>query len=168
PRQDRHGRYRQDDRPGDDLRQPHDRTRRAADPPGGRGGAEGIAAPRLRAPADKLAVKDGVVSVAGSPSKRVTYAQLVGGKRFYKTIQAEGKLGEMKLAQDVKPKDPKEYEIVGKSIERVDVPPKTTGEAVYVHDVRIPGMLHGRVVRPPVVNSAPSSIDESSIKDISG
>ncbi len=127
-----------------------------------------LASERLGAPADKLAVKDGVVSVAGSPSKRVTYAQLVGGKRFYKTIQAEGKLGEMKLAQDVKPKDPKEYEIVGKSIERVDVPPKTTGEAVYVHDVRIPGMLHGRVVRPPVVNSAPSSIDESSIKDISG
>ncbi|HEX2387380.1 MAG TPA: molybdopterin cofactor-binding domain-containing protein, partial [Candidatus Binatia bacterium] len=72
------------------------------------------------------------------------------------------------LAQDVKAKDPSEYDIVGKSITRVDVPPKTTGEAVYVHDVRVGGMLHGRVVRPPVINSAPSSVDESSIKGISG
>ncbi|HEY1374550.1 MAG TPA: molybdopterin cofactor-binding domain-containing protein [Candidatus Binatia bacterium] len=127
-----------------------------------------LASERLSAPAEKLTVKDGVVSIAGNPSKRVSYAQLVGGKRFNTTIQAEGRLGEMKLAQDVKPKDPSEYQTVGKSIERVDVPPKTTGEAVYVHDVRIPGMFHGRVVRPPVVNSAPSSIDESSIKDIPG
>ncbi|HEY6199662.1 MAG TPA: molybdopterin cofactor-binding domain-containing protein [Candidatus Binatia bacterium] len=127
-----------------------------------------LASERLGAPAEKLTVKDGVVSVAGNPSKRVSYAQLVGGKRFNTTIQAEGRLGEMKLAQDVKPKDPSEYETVGKSIARLDLPPKTTGEAIYVHDVRIPGMLHGRVVRPAVVNSAPASIDEASIKDIPG
>jgi len=127
-----------------------------------------LASQRLGASADKLTVKDGVVSVAGNPSKRVSYAQLVGGKRFNVTIDAEGRLGEMKLARDVKPKDPSEYQTVGKSIARVDVPPKTTGEAVYVHDVRIPGMLHGRVVRPPVVNTAPASIDESSVKDVPG
>ncbi|HEY1374673.1 MAG TPA: molybdopterin cofactor-binding domain-containing protein [Candidatus Binatia bacterium] len=127
-----------------------------------------LASERLGAPAEKLAVKDGIVSVAGNPSKRVSYAQLVGGKRFNVRITAEGKGNDLKLAQDVKAKDPSEYQTVGKSIERVDVPPKTTGEAVYVHDVRIPGMLHGRVVRPPVVNSAPASIDESSIKDIPG
>jgi len=127
-----------------------------------------LASQRLGAPAENLTVKDGVVSVAGNPSKRVSYAQLVGGKRFNVTIDAEGRLGEMKLARDVKPKDPSEYQTVGKSIARVDVPPKTTGEAVYVHDVRIPGMLHGRVVRPPVVNTAPASIDESSVKDVPG
>jgi CO/xanthine dehydrogenase Mo-binding subunit len=127
-----------------------------------------LASQRLGAPAEKLTVKDGIVSVAGNPSKRVSYAQLVGGKRFNVTIDAEGKLGEMKLARDVKPKDPSEYQTVGKAIPRVDVPPKTTGEAVYVHDVRIPGMLHGRVVRPPVINTAPASIDESSVKNIPG
>jgi nicotinate dehydrogenase subunit B len=127
-----------------------------------------LASQRLGVPADKLTVKDGVVAVAGNSSKRVTYAQLIGGKRFNVTIQAEGKGNDLKLAQDVKAKDPSEYDIVGKSITRVDVPPKTTGEAVYVHDVRVGGMLHGRVVRPPVINSAPSSVDESSIKGISG
>ena len=127
-----------------------------------------LASERLGAPADKLTVKDGVVSIVGNPSKRVSYAQLVGGKRFNVKIDAEGKLGEMKLARDVKPKDPSEYQTVGKAIPRVDVPPKTTGEAIYVHDVRVPGMLHGRVVRPPVINTAPASIDESSVKSIPG
>src|SRR5262249_3667804 len=87
-----------------------------------------LASQRLGAPAEKLTVKDGVVSVAGNPAKRVSYAQLVGGKRFNVKIDAEGKLGEMKLARDVKPKDPSEYQTVGKAIPRVDVPPKTTGE----------------------------------------
>ena len=127
-----------------------------------------LAAEKLGAPAEKLTVRDGVVSIAGNPSKRVSYAQLIGGKRFNVRIQAEGKAGELKLAQDVKPKDPKEYETVGKSVPRFDLPPKVTGERVYVHDVRIPGMLHGRVVRPPVINTAPASIDEDSIKQIPG
>src|SRR5713226_4856735 len=127
-----------------------------------------LAAEKLGAPAEKLTVRDGVVNVVGNPSKRVSYAQLIGGKRFNVRIQAEGKAGELKLAQDVKPKDPKEYETVGKPVPRFDLPPKVTGERVYVHDVRIPGMLHGRVVRPPVINTAPASIDEDSIKQIPG
>ena len=127
-----------------------------------------LAAEKLGAPAERLTVRDGVVSVIGNPSKRVSYAQLVGGKRFNVKIQAEGRAGELKLAQDVKPKDPKEYETVGKPVPRFDLPPKVTGERVYVHDVRIPGMLHGRVVRPPVINTAPASIDEDSIKQIPG
>ena len=127
-----------------------------------------LASEKLGAPAEKLTVKDGVVSVLGNPSKRISYAQLIGGKRFSVTIQAEGKAGDLKLAQDVKPKDPKEYTTVGKPVPRFDLPPKVTGQAVYVHDVRIPGMLHGRVVRPPVINTAPVNIDEDSVRKISG
>ena len=127
-----------------------------------------LASEKLGAPAEKLTVKEGVVSIVGTPSKRVSYAELVGGKRFNVTIQAEGKAGELKLAQDVKPKDPKEYETVGKPVPRFDLPPKVTGERVYIHDVRISGMLHGRVVRPAVINTAPQSIDESSVKQIPG
>ncbi len=127
-----------------------------------------LAAEKLGAPADKLTVRDGVVSVAGNPAKRISYGQLIGGKRFNVTIDAEGRAGELKLAKDVKPKDPKEYKTVGTSVRRFDLPPKLTGERVYIQDVRVPGMLHGRVIRPPVVNSAPASIDESSIKDIAG
>src|SRR5215467_10469214 len=48
---------------------------------------------------------------------------------------------DLKLAQDVKAKDPKDYQIVGKPVPRFDLPPKTTGELVYIQDVRIPGML---------------------------
>ena len=65
-----------------------------------------LASEKLGAPAEKLTVRDGVVSVAGNPSKRISYTQLIGGKRFNVTIQAEGKAGELKLAQDVKPKGP--------------------------------------------------------------
>ena len=48
------------------------------------------------------------------------------------------------------------------------MPTKVTGEHDYIHDVRIPGMLHGRVVRPPVINTEPTSIDQDSIKGIPG
>src|ERR1700752_1839071 len=123
-----------------------------------------LAGEKLGAPAEKLAVRDGVVSVTGNPSKRISYAQLIGGKRFNVSIQAEGSGNDLKLAQDVKAKDPKQYTTAGKPVPRFDLPPKVTGEAVYVHDVRIPGMLHGRVVRPPTINTAPISIDESSAK----
>ena len=127
-----------------------------------------LAAEKLSAPAEKLTVRDGVVSVVGNPSKRVSYAQLIGGKRFNVKIQAEGRGNELKLAQDVRAKDPKEYTTVGKTVPRFDLPPKVTGEAVYIHDVRIPGMLHGRVIRPPTVSTAPVNIDEDSVKNIPG
>ncbi len=127
-----------------------------------------LASEKLGAPAEKLTVRDGVVSVAGNPTKRVSYAQLVGGKRFNVRIQAEGQGNTMKLAQDVKAKDPKEYTTVGKTVPRFDLPPKVTGEAVYVHDVRMPGMLHGRVIRPPTVNTAPLNIDEDTVRNIPG
>jgi len=65
-------------------------------------------------------------------------------------------------------KDPKDYKIVGTSVPRVDLPPKFTGEFTYTPDVRVPGMLHGRVIRPAVVNSKPSSVDQSSIAHIPG
>src|SRR6202165_2900597 len=60
------------------------------------------------------------------------------------------------------------YTIVCTSVPRVDLPPKFTGEFTYTPDVRVPGMLHGRVIRPAVVNSKPSSVDESSIAHIPG
>ena len=127
-----------------------------------------LAAEKLGAPADKLTVRNGVVSVAGDPSKQISYGQLVGGKRFNVKIQAEGQGNNLKLAQDVKAKDPRDYRIVGTTVKRFDLPSKLTGEMVYIQDVRIPGMLHGRVVRPPVINTAPETIDVNSIKNIPG
>jgi nicotinate dehydrogenase subunit B len=127
-----------------------------------------LASARLEAPVERLAVQDGVVSVVGNPRQKVSYGDLVGGKRFNVTIAATGTGWDMKVAPGVRPKDPKNYKIVGTSVPRVDLPPKFTGEFTYTPDVRVPGMLHGRVVRPAVVNSKPSSVDESSIQHIPG
>lgn len=68
------------------------------------------------------------------------------------------------------------YRVVGQSLPRVDLPAKATGEAVFVHDVRLPGMLHGRVVRPPYagldvgdfVGNTLQAVDEASIAHIAG
>ena len=120
-------------------------------------------------PTEKLTIKDGVVSVVGSPEKKVSYAELIGGKRFNVTITVDGTaVATRKVAPEVRAKDPKQYQIVGKSIPRVDLPAKLTGEFTYTQDVRVPGMLHGRVVRPPVVASKPLSVDESAVKQIPG
>jgi nicotinate dehydrogenase subunit B len=127
-----------------------------------------LASARLQAPVDHLAVNDGVVSIAGNSAKKVSYADLIGGKRFDVKITATGTGWAMKVAPEVPAKDPKTYKIVGTSVPRVDIPPKFTGEFTYTADVRVPGMLYGRVVRPPVVNTKPTSVDESSIKGIAG
>jgi len=123
---------------------------------------------QLGTPANQLTVTGGVVTAPGNSAQGVSYAALVGGKRFETKIQASGEQWDLNLAADVKPKDPKDYKIVGTSVARFDLPPKFTGQFLYAHDVRVPGMLHGRVVRPPVVNSRPASIDQSSIRDIPG
>ena len=127
-----------------------------------------LASTRLDTPVDKLTVADGVVSVIGSPAKKIAYGDLLGGKRFNIKIVAAGVGWDMKVAPEVPAKNPKDYKIVGKSIPRVDLPEKFTGEFVYSQDASVPGMLHGRVVRPATSLSAPASIDESSIKNIPG
>src|ERR1700735_5615039 len=82
----------------------------------------------------------------------------------------------LELAEDVAVKAVDSYTIVGQSVPRIDLPAKATGELVYVHDVRVPGMLHGRVVRPPYagvdagafVGTSLITVDEASVRDIPG
>jgi nicotinate dehydrogenase subunit B len=116
----------------------------------------GEAAQRLGAKKEDLTVADGVIS---SGAKRVTYGELIGGKQF------SLKLDHQKPA---KPKDPKDYKVVGKSVPRVDIPDKVTGKFAYMQDFRVPGMLHGRVVRPPALGAKLESVDEGSVKGIPG
>jgi CO/xanthine dehydrogenase Mo-binding subunit len=127
-----------------------------------------LASTRLGVSADRLTVQNGVVSAIGDSSKKVSYGQLIGGKKFNTRITATGTGWDMKVAPEVKAKDPKNYKIVGSSARRVELPAKVTGEHTYSNDVRIPGMLHGRVVRPPVVNTEPISIDHDSVRGIPG
>ena len=126
-----------------------------------------LASARLNSPVSNLTVTDGVVSVMGNGHK-ASYASLLGGKKFNATIPATGNGWGLKLAPDVPAKNYKDYKTVGKSIPRVDLPPKFTAQFTYVQDVRVPGMLHGRVVRPATVAAKPASIDEDSIKNIPG
>src|ERR1700732_1058269 len=127
-----------------------------------------LASARLDSPVDKLTVTDGVVSVVGNPSKKIAYGDLLGGKRFNVKITASGNGWDMKVAPQVSSKDTKDYNIVGKTIPRVDLPQKFTGEFVYSQDVSVPGMLHGRAIRPATSLSMPSDVVESSIRNIPG
>ena len=117
-----------------------------------------LAAAQLNAPIEKLTVVDGVVS---DGAKKISYGQLIGGKKFNVKITATGTGWDMKVAPEVRAKDVKDHKVVGTSQKRIDLPAKLTGEFTYANDVRIPGMLHGRVVRPPTITSKPANIDES-------
>ena len=74
----------------------------------------------------------------------------------------------MRVAADARPKDPSHYTVVGRPVPRKDIPGKMTGEFTYIQDVRVPGMLHGRVVRPYGVGAQLLSVDESGLKEIPG
>jgi len=151
-----------------------------------------LAAARFAVPTAQLTVRAGVVSLetsanptqlqtsnasgtvvqtttegttSPSPSLTVSYATLLAGQRLH-----------LKLELTTQVKDPSNYRTVGQSSPRVDIPAKATGELVFVHDVRVPGMLHGRVIRPPYagadhgdfIGNLLESVDETSIAHIPG
>jgi CO/xanthine dehydrogenase Mo-binding subunit len=115
------------------------------------------AAERLRVSPADLETKNGVVSVTRGAAASVSYVELIGDRQFRLKVDRAAPL-----------KAPSQYTIVGKSIPRVDVPAKCTGEFTYMHDVRVPGMLHARVVRPPAIGAALQSVDEKSVAGIKG
>src|ERR1700674_4832418 len=120
------------------------------------------AAERLELPIEDLRIEDGLIR---GHNRSVSYGELIGDE----VIRLE-------LANDVQLKATEAYSIVGQSVPRTDLPAKATGELVYVHDVRVPGMLHGRVVRPPYagvdagafVGTSLIAVDEASVRDIPG
>ena len=160
----------------------------------------GLASASLGVPVAKLSVDKGVVSGGG---KTVTYGELVGGKLFDVTIPQKVQRNDLGVFQrllrpGLEPGEPPakpidQYKLVGKPQPRVDVPDIVTGTLSYSGDVRLPGMLHGRVVRPRGQSSLRTkrtpggpygtnytlellagggqkvlSVDESSIKHIAG
>lgn len=117
----------------------------------------GMAARKLGAPKAKLVVEDGVVSVAGNPSRRVTYGELARGKTISRLI------GEKAVLRKVS-----EFREMGRSPKRIDARDKVTGAARYAADVRLPGMLHARILRPPAHEAAASAIDVSPARAVPG
>jgi CO/xanthine dehydrogenase Mo-binding subunit len=124
------------------------------------------ASEQLGAPAEQLKVENGIISAPNG--KRVTYAQLVKSAWNAK-LDWNGRYGNGLVAGGkAKPKAPKDYKVVGTSPRRRDIPPKVFGQYQYSADVRVPGMLHGRAIRPPVAGAHVASVDEASIAGIKG
>jgi nicotinate dehydrogenase subunit B len=117
------------------------------------------AAGKLNASADKLTVSNGIVSLPDG-SKSISYADLIGAKQFNVQLKATTSgFGLGAIQGTAKPKDPSSYRLVGTSVPRLDVPPKVTGQFTFMQDVKVPGMLHGRVVRPAGIHAKLVSID---------
>ena len=128
-----------------------------------------MAAGLLSVPADKLVVNDGVVSASDDKSKRISYAQMLGGKYFNVQLDWNKQYGNTLYAPGkAQPKNPSEHKIVGQPIKREDVAPKVFAIEDFVTDVKVPGIVHGRMIRPAVAGSVPVKVDDSAIKNIPG
>jgi CO/xanthine dehydrogenase Mo-binding subunit len=125
-----------------------------------------MAATHFGVPANQLTVSDGVVTVkAATPPRAITYGELIGGKKFNVTLtgaNVDATTGVAKL------KPVQEMKNVGKSPQRDDIPRKVTGAGKWAVDVKVPGMLHARNVKPPVAGATLVSVDESSVKSLPG
>jgi CO/xanthine dehydrogenase Mo-binding subunit len=124
-----------------------------------------LASARFGVPATALVVSEGVVSVAADPSRRVTYGELVGGRRFNITLTGKNTdtttgVARLKTVQELKN--------VGQSPKRYDIPAKVDGSLKWAVDVRLPGMVHARNIKPAVAGATLVSVDESSVRDIPG
>jgi len=115
------------------------------------------AAQRLDVPAGDISLRDGVFRSSSGADKHISFAELIGDRTF-----------SLKVDKEAPVKAPADYLIVGKPVARLDIPDKVTGRFTYIHDFRLPGMLHGRVVRPPAMGASLQSVDEASVKDIPG
>jgi isoquinoline 1-oxidoreductase len=115
-----------------------------------------MAAEQLQSPADRLQVKVGVVIDPSAPAKRVTYAQLVQGKRIERRLQ------------NVPLKPVKAFTVVGQSPRRKDALEKVTGKANYAGDYLPAGVLHARLLRPPSREATLKSVDISAAEKVPG
>jgi nicotinate dehydrogenase subunit B len=115
----------------------------------------GMAAERLGVPVDQLTVEDGVVSAKSG--RHVSYGELIGGKHF-----------DIAVSSTAKRRSPSEWKVLGKPIPSMDRVALMTGTFEFVHNVHVPGMVHGRVVRPPEIGATVANVDEKSVQHVPG
>ena len=121
----------------------------------GRAALLALASKQLGAPVSQLTVKNGVVS---NGSQAVSYGQLVQGQVLTWVAPITFKGGQNGVVGTARPKDTSQYSIVGQPVPRMDIPDKVTAKATYVSDVKVPGMLHARVIHPKAIGSTIVSV----------
>jgi nicotinate dehydrogenase subunit B len=114
----------------------------------------GLAAQKLGVAPESVTVEDGVVHGAG---RTVAYGELVTGQNLHVPAAPTSPL-----------RDPASHTVMGQPLQRVDIPAKVTGGVAYVQDLRLPGMVHGRVVRPPSPGATLNTLDSGKAETMSG
>jgi nicotinate dehydrogenase subunit B len=113
---------------------------------------------------ETLTVEHGIIKADADPLRRISYAELVGGRYFHQKLDWNGQRGNaLEVRGKAAPKKVSDYKIVGRSFPRADVASKVFGALDYVTDIRLPGMLHARVIRPPLAGATPLAVDASSL-----
>ena len=115
----------------------------------------GLAAARFNVPPDQLTVQNGVVRTADG--RALTYGELVTAQALHVSARAESML-----------RDPATHTVMGRPLQRVDIPAKVTGAASYVQDLRLPGMVHARLVRPPSYGARLRSLETGQVERLPG
>lgn len=127
------------------------------------------ASARLGVPVEQLTVNDGLISAVNDASKKISYGGLIGNDISTVSLEWNGRYGNgLGLKGRAKIKEFSEYKVVGTSVGRKDLPGKIIPETEFASHVRVPGMLHGRMIRPPVAGAKIASVDTASISDIPG
>jgi len=116
-----------------------------------------LAAEALKVPQAQLVAKDGVIFDQQNQKNRMTYGQLAKGQKIERHLQAKPAL-----------KDPTQFKIAGKSLTRRDGEVKVTGKAQYAADIRVPGMLYAKILRPPAHDAKLKSVDTAPARQIAG
>src|SRR5262249_50021494 len=116
-----------------------------------------LAAARLAVPVEQLTITDGVISASADLTQSVSYGELIAGRQFNVTLSATA------------PRKPaRDWTVLGQSVPRLDMAAMATGQFEYVHNVRVPDMVHGRVVRPPAVGATLLEVDQTSVRTMPG
>jgi len=115
----------------------------------------GLASKRLDVPVDRLTVQQG--AVRADDGRTITYGELVAGQALHVPAQPQSPL-----------RNPGTRTVMGQSMPRVDIPAKLTGNPIYVQDLRLPGMVHARVVRPPSYGARLRTLDTSKVEKMPG
>ncbi len=116
-----------------------------------------LAAERLKIPQDRLVAQDGVIFDRQQPDKRVTYGELTQGRTIARWAKVKPAL-----------KSPSQFKVINKPTLRREAVEKVTGQALYAGDIRLPGMLHARILRPPAHGARLKNVDTSAAEKIEG